>query len=168
MSKDNPGNGAALSGTLDRIVGLPITFDGAVLGIIPQAQPETLNASAQATAMFNAGGTSGLGSANATVDQGIVPVNSNLIASATESGTTATITTVGAHGYSAGEFVSISGVGVGGYNGNFFLIASTPTSTTFTYTTTGGLGNSSGPTPNPPTTLPQPPSITTSFTPTTI
>src|SRR5262249_4863482 len=41
MSKDNHGNGAALSGNLDRIVGLPITFDMPVLGTIPQAQPET-------------------------------------------------------------------------------------------------------------------------------
>src|SRR5215468_4342115 len=32
MSKDNHGSGAALTGNLDRIVGLPITFDGAVLG----------------------------------------------------------------------------------------------------------------------------------------
>src|SRR5205823_3684397 len=85
MSKDNHGNGAALAGNLDRIVGLPITFDAPVLGTIPQAQPETLNASSQATATFNAGGTSGLGSAHATVDQAVVSVNSNLIASATES-----------------------------------------------------------------------------------
>src|SRR5262249_42912149 len=84
---------------LDRIVGLPITFDSATLGTIPNAQPETLNASAQATATFNAGGTSGRGSANATVDQAVVPANSNLIAAATEAGTTVTITTVGAHNF---------------------------------------------------------------------
>ena len=49
---------------LDRIIGLPITFAPGtpVLGSIPQAQPETLNASAQATATFNAGGTQGRGS----------------------------------------------------------------------------------------------------------
>ncbi|HVG91554.1 MAG TPA: hypothetical protein VNB54_08690, partial [Alphaproteobacteria bacterium] len=150
MSKDNHGNGAALSGNLDEIVGLPITFDGAVLGSIPQAQPETLgNPVPTATATFNAGGTSGFGTANATVDQAVVPVNSNLIASATESGTTATITTVGAHGYSTGEFVRISGVGVAGYNSSpatqVFTILSTPTATTFTYTANAsGLGASSG------------------------
>src|SRR5207253_8664814 len=88
MSKDNHGNAAALAGNLDRIIGLPITFDSPSLGTIPQAQPETLNASAQATATFNAGGISGRGSANATVDQGIVGANSNLTASATKSGTT--------------------------------------------------------------------------------
>jgi uncharacterized repeat protein (TIGR01451 family) len=72
MSKDNHGSGAALAGNLDVIVGLPITFNNPVLGTIPQAQPETLNASAQATATFNAGGVSGHGSADATVDQATV------------------------------------------------------------------------------------------------
>ena len=62
-----------------------ITFDNPVLGTIPQAQQESLNAIAQATATFNAGGTSGRGSAHATVDQAVVPANSNLIASATVS-----------------------------------------------------------------------------------
>ncbi|HEY1938475.1 MAG TPA: hypothetical protein VGJ33_11125 [Candidatus Angelobacter sp.] len=72
MSKDNHGNGAALAGNLDVIVGLPITFNNPVLGTIPEAQPETLNASAQATATFNAGSTGGHGSADATVDQATV------------------------------------------------------------------------------------------------
>ncbi|HXA86896.1 MAG TPA: hypothetical protein VNZ47_17555, partial [Candidatus Dormibacteraeota bacterium] len=75
MSKDNHGNGAALAGNLGEIVGLPITFNNAILGSIPQAQPETLNASAQATATFNAGGTSGNGHADATVDQQTVTAN---------------------------------------------------------------------------------------------
>src|SRR5262249_20383301 len=44
-------------------------------GTIPQAQPETLNANAQATATFNAGGTSGLGHADVTLDQATVTVN---------------------------------------------------------------------------------------------
>jgi CSLREA domain-containing protein len=69
LSKDNHGNGAALAGNLDRIVGLPITFNNAGLGTIPQAQPETLDANAQATATYNAGGVGGNGSADATVDQ---------------------------------------------------------------------------------------------------
>ncbi|HEX5233969.1 MAG TPA: hypothetical protein VFW25_01425 [Silvibacterium sp.] len=70
MSKDNHGNGATLSGNLDEIVGLPVTFDNPVLGSIPQAQPETLgNPVPTVTATFNAGGTSGHGSADATVDQ---------------------------------------------------------------------------------------------------
>ncbi|MGC2696749.1 MAG: CSLREA domain-containing protein, partial [Candidatus Angelobacter sp.] len=75
MSKDNHGNGAALAGNLNEIVGLPITFNNPVLGTIPQAQPETLNASAQATATFDAGGTSGNGHADATVDQATVTAN---------------------------------------------------------------------------------------------
>jgi uncharacterized repeat protein (TIGR01451 family) len=69
MSNDNNGSGAALAGNLNVIVGLPVTFNNAILGTIPQAQPETMNASAQATATFNAGGVGGNGSADATVDQ---------------------------------------------------------------------------------------------------
>jgi hypothetical protein len=75
LSKDNHGIGAALAGNLNELVGLPITFNNAILGTIPQAQPETLNASAQATATFNAGGTSGNGHADATVDQQTVTAN---------------------------------------------------------------------------------------------
>ncbi|HEY1939547.1 MAG TPA: hypothetical protein VGJ33_16575 [Candidatus Angelobacter sp.] len=71
MSKDNHGTPIAVA-NLNVIVGLPITFHNPLLGTIPQAQPETLNASAQATATFNAGGTSGHGSADATVDQATV------------------------------------------------------------------------------------------------
>jgi mucin-19 len=174
MSKDNHGSGAALAGNLNQIVGLPITFDAPVLGTIPQAQPETLaNPVPTATATFNAGGTAGFGTANGTVDQAVVPVNSNLIASATEAGTTATITTVGAHGYSTGEFVRISGVGVAGYNSSpatqEFAILSTPTTTTFTYTANAaGLGASSGGTANAGIIILQPPSITKSFSPKTI
>jgi uncharacterized repeat protein (TIGR01451 family) len=76
MSKDN--HGVSLLGNLDVIVGppgLPITFNNAILGTIPQTQPEALNLSAQATATFNAGGTSGNGHADATVDQATVTAN---------------------------------------------------------------------------------------------
>ncbi|MBZ5507915.1 MAG: DUF11 domain-containing protein [Acidobacteriia bacterium] len=166
MSTDNLGASVALA-NLDRIIGLPITFDNPVLGSIPQAQPETLNASAQATATFNAGGTSGRGSAHATVDQGVVSANSNLIASATEAGTTATITTVGKHNFAAGETVVISGVGVAGYNGTFLILA-TPTTTTFTYTTAAGLAASSGGTANVGIIILEPLQIVKSFNPTTV
>src|SRR5262249_19005081 len=169
MSKDNHGTSVGLANeTL--IIGLPITFDSAVLGSLSGAQT-MLNASAQATATFNAGGTSGLGTANATVDQGVVPVNSNLIASATEVSTTATITTVGAHGFAAGEFVSISGVSVNGYNGNFFkvLASPAPTTTTFAYTAgSSGLGAGTGGTANAGIIILKPPSITKAFSPTTV
>jgi uncharacterized repeat protein (TIGR01451 family)/fimbrial isopeptide formation D2 family protein len=161
MSKDNHGTAIGLA-NLDEIFGLPITFDNPFLGAIPQAQPETLNASAQATATFNAGGTSGRGSANATVDQAVVPVNSNLIASATEAGTTATITTVGVHNFGINETVVVSGVGVGGYNGTFTILA-TPTPTTFTYTTTAGLAASSGGSARVGIIILEPPQITKSF-----
>ncbi len=75
MSLDNHGNGAALAGNLDVLNGLPITFNNVILGTIPQAQPEALNVGAQATATFNAGGTGGQGSADATVDQQTVTAN---------------------------------------------------------------------------------------------
>ena len=163
MSKDNHGNGAALVGNLNQIVGLPITFVSGPLGSIPNAQPETLNASAQATAAFNAGGTSGRANPTATVDQGTALANDSLISSATEAATTATITTVGAHGFQANDTVVISGVGVGGYNGTF-IITATPTVNTFTYTDpTAGLGASSGGTANVGIVILEPPQITKSF-----
>jgi adhesin/invasin len=54
------------------------------------------------------------------------------ILTATEVGTTVTITTDGPHGFSAGQSVLIAGVGTG-YNGAF-AIATVPTPNTFTYT----------------------------------
>jgi len=79
MSKDNHGSGAALAGNLDVLAGLAITFNNAILGSIPQAQPEALNSSALATATFNAGGTGGTGHADATVDQQTVTANINIL-----------------------------------------------------------------------------------------
>ena len=51
---------------------------------------------------------------------------------AAENGFLVTITTTSAHGLSAGQSVTVSGVGVSGYNGTFPVVA-TPSSTTFTY-----------------------------------
>jgi len=75
MSKDNHGSGASLSGNLDVLVGLPITFDTAVLGSIVEAQPEAIQVSGGNTATFTAGGAGGSGHANATVDQATVTAN---------------------------------------------------------------------------------------------
>ena len=62
---------------------------------------------------------------------------------ATESGNTVTITTTAAHGFHVGQQVTISSVGVAGYNGTF-AIASVG-STTFTYINpTSGLAASGG------------------------
>jgi hypothetical protein len=80
MSADNHGNGAALSGNLDVLSGLSINFHNPVLGTIPEAQPEALSPGAQATATYNAGNTSGQGSAAATVDQQTVTANIAVIA----------------------------------------------------------------------------------------
>jgi len=52
---------------------------------------------------------------------------------AMEAGNTVTITTTAPHGLVPGQIVTISGVGVGGYNGTF-QINSVNTSTTFAYT----------------------------------
>src|SRR6266568_4704813 len=63
---------------------------------------------------------------------------------ATENGFLVTITTTAAHGLSAGQSVTITGVGVAGYNGTF-PITTVPDSTHFTFTAaTGGLAASGG------------------------
>lgn len=71
---------------------------------------------------------------------------------ATQSGSTVTITTTTAHGFSVGQTVNISGVAVAGYNGTgtpgtgAFTILSVPSTTTFTYDApTTGLANSGAP-----------------------
>ena len=74
LAQDNHGTAIAAS-NLDVLIGLSITFNNAVDGSIPQAQPETLGANVQATATFNAGGVAGGGKADATVDQATVTAN---------------------------------------------------------------------------------------------
>jgi hypothetical protein len=62
----------------------------------------------------------------------------------TAASATVTIQTSSVHGLSVGQLVTISGVGVSGYNGTF-AIASLPDSMHFTYSaTTGGLAASGG------------------------
>src|SRR5579864_5496809 len=63
---------------------------------------------------------------------------------ATENGFLVTITTTSAHGLSAGQSVTISGVGVSGYNGTFPVVSVTST-TQFTYIAgVSGLAASGG------------------------
>ncbi len=63
---------------------------------------------------------------------------------ASESGYRVTITTSVAHGLSAGQTVTIAGVGVAAYNGTFTVV-NVPSSTQFTYVCgTNGLANSGG------------------------
>jgi hypothetical protein len=63
---------------------------------------------------------------------------------ATENGFLVTITTTSAHGLSAGQSVTISGVGVASYNGTFPVV-SAPTTTQFTYIAgASGLASSGG------------------------
>ncbi len=62
----------------------------------------------------------------------------------TAASATVTIQTVATHGFVAGQLVTISGVGVAGYNGTF-SVASVVNSTEFTYSaTSGGLTASGG------------------------
>ena len=63
---------------------------------------------------------------------------------ATESGTTVTLSTAAAHGRSVGDIITVSGVGVAGYNGTFTVTA-VPTPRTLQYTAAAsGLANSGG------------------------
>ncbi len=63
---------------------------------------------------------------------------------AIENGFLVTITTTTAHGLSAGQSVTVSGVGVAGYNGTFPVVAA-PSSTQFTYIAgASGLAASGG------------------------
>src|ERR1700687_5778591 len=63
---------------------------------------------------------------------------------ATENGFLVTITTTAAHGLSAGQSVTIAGVGIAGYNGTFPVVSS-PTATQFTYIAgASGLAASGG------------------------
>lgn len=63
------------------------------------------------------------------------------------SSSTATITTTTAHGYAVGDSVTITGVGVTGYNGTYTITA-VPSSTTFQYAKSTSLANSGGGTVN--------------------
>jgi hypothetical protein len=76
ISKDNHGTTVT---NLTEVIGLPVTFDNAVLGSIPNAQPETIGAAGTATATFDAGGSGGLGKADATVDQAVVTASFTIL-----------------------------------------------------------------------------------------
>ena len=62
---------------------------------------------------------------------------------ASESGTTATVITTAAHNLQVGQLVTVSGVGVGGYNGDVYVTA-VPTTSSFQYTAPAGLTDSGG------------------------
>lgn len=71
--------------------------------------------------------------AGATITVCATSAIANSPTGATESGTTATITTIAAHGFVAGQIVQITGVSNTLYNGQFTILT-VPTTTTFTYT----------------------------------
>ena len=54
------------------------------------------------------------------------------ISSITSSGTTATVTTTAANGYTSGEQVQIAGATPASYDGSYYITVMSPT--TFTYT----------------------------------
>ncbi|HSS20658.1 MAG TPA: M12 family metallo-peptidase, partial [Pyrinomonadaceae bacterium] len=64
-------------------------------------------------------------------------------AGAAETGTVVTIRTSAVHGRAIGDIVTMSGVGVAGYNGTF-TITGTPSTRTFQYTAVAGLATSGG------------------------
>ena len=57
--------------------------------------------------------------------------NSQNVSTASESGTTVTITTVNPHGFSSGQTVTISGVGVG-YDGQYVLTSASGSTLAYT------------------------------------
>ncbi len=66
------------------------------------------------------------------------------ILAVTEAGSSVTVFTLTPQTLAVGQTVTISGVGIGGYNGTF-VVTSVPSSTSFTYTDqTTGLSNSGG------------------------
>jgi len=66
----------------------------------------------------------------------VIAESATTATSFTSSGSTVTVTTPSAHGITAGDYVSIYGAVETYYNGTF-AVATTPTSTTFTYTAAG-------------------------------
>ncbi len=91
------------------------------------------------TTVYDLAGTPGA----PTVSSVAVNAGTVAIVSASESGTTVTVTTNGSHGFTTGQHVLITGVSVAGYNGAF-TIASAPTANTFTYTAAASLGSATG------------------------
>jgi hypothetical protein len=115
--------------------------DGQTPLIAPPANPNAGTAAIGSTVFvdeYTASGTLVQSIALPTADGG-TSVN---ISTATEAGTTATITTVGPHGLEVGETVTIAGVSDPGYNGTFTITG--VTSTTFTFTAAGGLSSATG------------------------
>jgi hypothetical protein len=68
--RQNSGGASLTQPDVSVLVGLPIIFDGAVLGAISSPQT-TIQPAGTAVATFTAGNTPGTGQANATVDSGI-------------------------------------------------------------------------------------------------
>ena len=77
MSMDNHGNPVGIT-NLDLIVGLPISFNNAVLGALSGATTP-LDSNAQATATYTAGGAGGNGSADAKVDNTTVTASITIL-----------------------------------------------------------------------------------------
>ncbi len=76
--QDNHGTAIAAS-NLDVLIGLPITFNNAILGALSSPQI-AIQSTGQATAIFTAGATGGTGHADAKVDQQTVTANITILA----------------------------------------------------------------------------------------
>ena len=99
------------------------------ISITFQTLAANANGAATPTVSFNGSGLTLGGAGVATVAAS--PTG------AIEATNTVTITTTAAHGFLAGQYVTITGVGVAGYNGTY-LINSVPTTTSFTYIDSDG------------------------------
>src|SRR5262249_26979280 len=112
-----------------------------VLGITVRDANTVLQGGTTITSTFKlatVGVTSG--AISTSLGAAIIPAANN---GATENVDTVTITTNVPHGFVVGQNVTISGVGVGGYNGTFTITA--VTANTFQYTNpTAGLAASGG------------------------
>jgi CSLREA domain-containing protein len=115
---------------LNALIGLPITFNNAVLGTLSSAQT-TIQSNGAATAIFTAGSTSGTGSANATVDSQTVTANITITVPGT------TVTSINRDGSSPTNAASVSWTVV------FADALSGLTTSNFTVVN-GGLGGSPG------------------------
>ena len=116
-------------------------FDSGAIGVVPVNVWARTGQTANLTNWYSDLGTTIVGGRNAvgqtwSGSTAPVTVTTGGATSGTSSGTTATMTTASAHGLAVGDLVTIAGVTPSGYNGTY-LVATVPTTTTYTVTTSG-------------------------------
>jgi hypothetical protein len=134
--------GTSLSASAGGTVTVPVKLTNGLAPIQLAAIGEALSFDPSVLTLTNVSQGPGLPSASwsTTTNSGVIGAT---ITSISESGSIVTVVTNGAHGFSTGQSVVISGVTPSGYNGTF--TATVVNGTTFTYTdSTTGLASSSG------------------------